>query len=456
MYRTKGILSRVQYDYDGKYFLSASYRRDASSRFAPGHQWGNFGSVGGAWLISKEDFLSGVSAIDLLKLKASYGLQGNDNLGSYFPYADQYTHSYNEETGQYTSELSYKGNEELTWEKSKNFNIGLEFELWKGKLNGSLEFFDRATSDLLYSLQVPLSSGNPTGYMPVNVGSISNKGFELVLDGNIVSTPTFRWDWNANVSHYTNTITSLDPSVAEDGIKYSNSIMLVGGSLYDAYMYEYAGVDPETGKALYYYNEKGEDGKVSIYHDENTKITDNFGEATRFNLGTILPKLYGGFGTSIKAWGFDASVQFSYQLGGKYYDGTYQSMMLTQASAGSAIHKDLLRAWTPENTDTDIPRLDGDYSVAQSTVDRFLISSNYLSLNNLTLGYTLPSKLVNNIGIAGLRVYVAGENLAVLTARQGIDPRFSVGLGSYTSGSGLNSGSYSALRTVTAGVSVTF
>lgn len=456
LYRTKGILSRVQYDYDGKYFLSASYRRDASSRFAPGHQWGNFGSVGGAWLISKEDFLSGVSAIDLLKLKASYGLQGNDNLGSYFPYADQYTHSYNEETGQYTSELSYKGNEELTWEKSKNFNIGVEVELWKGRLNGSLEFFNRATSDLLYSLQVPLSSGNPTGFMPVNVGSISNTGFELILDGNIVSTPTFRWDWNANVSHYTNTITSLDPSVAEEGIKYSNSIMLVGGSLYDAYMYKYAGVDPETGKALYYYNEKGEDGKVSLYHNENTKVTDNFHNATPFNLGTILPKLYGGFGTSIKAWGFDASVQFSYQLGGKYYDGTYQSMMLTQSSAGSAIHKDLLKAWTPENTDTDVPRLDGDYSVAQSPVDRFLVSSNYLSLNNLTLGYTLPSKLVNSIGVSGLRVYVAGENLAVLTARQGIDPRFSVGLGSYTSGSGLNSGSYSALRTVTAGVSVTF
>lgn len=173
-------------------------------------------------------------------------------------------------------------------------------------------------------------------------------------------------------------------------------------------------------------------------------------------MGTVLPKLYGGFGTTLRVYGFDLSAQFSYQLGGKYYDGTYQSLMHTQASAGQAWHKDALKAWTPENTNTDVPRLDGDYTVAQSTLDRFLISSNYLSVNNVTVGYTFPKTWMSKIKVAGLRIYVSGENLAVLSVRQGVDPRFSMGLGSYTSGSGLNSGNYSAMRTITGGITLTF
>ena len=156
-YMTQGFLSRVQYDYAGKYFLSASYRRDASSRFHPDHRWGNFGSIGGAWLISSENFMSNADWVDMLKLKVSYGVQGNDNLGSsqsyYFPYTDQYSVSYNEETGEYSVNLSFKGNEDLTWESSHSINAGVEFELFGGYLNGSVEFFDRITSDLLYNKQ---------------------------------------------------------------------------------------------------------------------------------------------------------------------------------------------------------------------------------------------------------------------------------------------------------------
>ena len=449
-YMTEGILARAQYDYDGKYFASASYRRDASSRFAKGHRWGDFWSVGGAWLISKENFLSDVKWIDMLKLKVSYGMQGNDNLGSLYPYADQYTHSYNEETGAYSITLSYKGNEELTWETSKSFNVGTDFELFGGYLNGSFEVFARKTEDLLYSKSVPLSAGNPTGHIPVNVGSIMNKGFELAVDGKIFSTKNFNWSWNANFSHYKNEILSLDESVEGEGIKGSNYIYKIGGSLYEAYMYKYAGVDKTTGKALYYYDYEDKDGKTV------TGTTDVFSKATQYECGSVLPKLYGGFGTSLSAYGFDFSVQFSYQLGGKYYDGTYQALMHTSSAAGQAWHKDALKAWTPENTDTDVPRLDGDVQVAQSAVDRFMISSNYLSINNATLGYSFPAKLVNKIKLAGLRIYVSGENLAVFSKRKGIDPRYSIGLGSYTSGSGLNSGNYGAMRNITGGLTLTF
>ena len=455
-YMTQGILSRVQYDYGGKYFLSASYRRDASSRFHPDHRWGNFGSIGGAWLVSAEDFMSNVDWVDMLKLKASYGVQGNDNLGSsqnyYFPYTDQYSVSYNEETGEYSIALSFKGNEDLTWESSHSFNVGAEFELFGGYLNGSVEFFDRITSDLLYSRTVPLSSGNPTGVIPVNVGSISNMGVEAVLSGDIIRTQNVNWNWNINLSSYKNTILSLDSTVPEEGLMGSNYIYKVGGSLYNAYVRRFAGVDPETGKGLYYVKVLDEEGN---WTGEN-EVTSVFTEASQYDVGTTLPKVFGGFGTSLNAYGFDFSVQCSFQLGGKYYDGTYQAMMLTQSGAGNAIHKDILNAWTPENTNTDVPRLDGDATVGQTAVDKFFVSSNYLSLNNVTIGYTFPKRWTEKLDIAGLRIYVSGDNLAVLTARKGVDPRYSLGIGSYTSGSGLNSGAYSTMRNITAGISLTF
>ena len=449
-YMTQGILARAQYNYDERYFVSGSFRRDASSRFHKDHRWGNFGSVGAAWLISNEGFMSDVDWVNMLKLKASYGVQGNDNLRSYYPYADQYTHSYNEDTGEYSLTLSYKGNEEITWESSHSFNVGADFELFGGYLNGTVEYFSRTTSDLLYNKEVPLSAGNPTGYVPVNVGSIRNNGVELALDGKIIRNRNVDWTWNLNLSHYKNTILSLDESVAEEGIKTSNAIYAIGGSLYNAYMYQYAGVDPETGKGLYYKDVKDADGNVQKV------TTDNFGEATKYDCGSVLPKVYGGFGTAIRFYGFDLSAQFSFQIGGRYYDGSYQSLMHTQASAGSAWHVDALKAWTPENRNTDVPRLDGDTSVGQSSVDRFSVSSNYLSVNNVTLGYTFPAKWMSKIKVGGLRVYVTGDNLAVFAARKGIDPRYSMGIGGMTSGSGMNTGAYSAMRNITGGITLTF
>ena len=458
-YITQGFLARAQYDYDGKYFISASYRRDASSRFAKGHRWGNFGSVGAAWLISQEGFMSGADWVNMLKLKASWGVQGNDSLYpnsssaiKYYPYADNYTHSYNEETGDYSLTLSYKGNQDLTWESSHAFNVGVDFELFNGYLNGTVEYFSRTTVDLLYSKDVPLSSGNPTGMYPVNVGSIRNNGVEVTLGGNIIITKNIQWDWNFNISHYTNKILALDESVAENGIRGSYFIYKIGGSLYESYIHKFAGIDPETGKGLYYQKVLDKEGNWT----GETKTTDVFADSDQFENGSILPKVYGGFGTTLRVYGVDLSVQLAYQAGGKYYDGTYQSLMHTSNGVGTAWHKDALKAWTPENPNTNVPRLDGDTSVGQTAVDCYFISSNYLSVNNVTLGYTFPKKWMDKIKVAGLRVYVAGDNLAVTSARKGVDPRFSVGLGSMTSNSGLNSGGYAAMRTITGGLTLTF
>ena len=458
-YLTQGLLAQVQYDYDGRYFLSGSYRRDGSSRFAPGNRWGNFGSVGAAWLISDEGFMQSVGWVQMLKLKASYGVQGNDNLypsanyaRRFYPYSDNYTHSYNEDTGEYSLELDYKGNEDLTWESSHSFNVGLDFELFGFWLNGSIEYFSRKTVDLLYSKDVPLSAGNPTGYYPVNVGSILNDGFELNLDGHIINTRKVNWKWNMNLSHYRNEILSLDSSVSEEGIKGGNYIYKVGGSLYEAYMRSYAGVDPSTGKGLWYKKVLDADGNWT----GESVTTDVFADADQYEIGSVLPKVYGGFGTTLNLYGIDLTAQFSFQLGGRYYDGTYQALMHTSSGVGTAWHKDVLDSWSAENPDSNIPRLDGDTSVGQTAVDNYLIRSDYLSINNITLGYTFPSFVTDALKIEGLRVYVAGDNLTVVSARKGVDPRYSMGLGSFTSGSGLNSGSYSAMRTVTAGVTLTF
>ena len=456
-YMTEGILSRLQYNYDGKYFLSASYRRDASSRFHKDHRWGNFGSVGGAWLINHEKFMENVKWVNMLKLKASWGVQGNDRLlitvngvqrDNWYAYQDQYDVNY--ANGQYSLILKYKGTKDLTWETSYAFNIGTDFELFNNRLNGTIEYFSRKTVDLLYNKPIPVSSGISTGYEPTNVGDIMNKGVELDLNGIILRGKDYEWAMNFNLTHYTNKITALDPDLEKNGgQKGSYYIYRVGGSLYQSYLKTYAGVDPDTGKALYY---------VDPDNGDYTK-TSNYEEAQQADQGTTLPKVYGGLGTSVRFYGFDFSLQLSYQLGGKYYDGAYQAYMHNGNSGmqGTNWSTDIRKAWTPDNRYTDVPRLSASDASYQQDSSRFLVSSDYLSLNNITLGYTIPKRLTSKLGLSHCRVYLTADNVALLSARKGLDPRLGLGLGSSTAESGANTtSSYSAMRTITGGISLTF
>ena len=469
-YMTEGFLGRLSYDYDNIYFLSASLRRDASSKFAPGHRWGTFWSVGGAWQINKESFMKNVKWVDLLKLKVSYGENGNDQGMGWHAYADRYSTSYNDETGEYSVTMSAKGNDDLTWETKKSWNAGIDFSLFKYRLNGSIEVYTGKTSDLLWSKTVPLSSGLMVADYPANVGTLKNSGIELSLDGVILKTKDLQWNMNLNLSHNHNEFTELDASIVDNGLRYSNSIVRVGGSRYQAYMVKYAGVN-EEGQALYYQaldsegevmtNTYGVDAKGNpLVIAEETTTTD-ITQASRYDLGTTLPTIIGGFGTTVNAYGFDLTAQFSFQLGGKFYDGSYQQLMHNGQETGHAMHKDLLNAWSPENRNSDIPRLstaaaDDPGVASQTPYDRFLTSSNYLCLNNLSVGYTLPKKWVTPLSVKSIRVYFAGENLFLLTKRKGMDPRYNYGIGSMTSGGGLASGSYSAMRSITGGISVTF
>jgi len=447
----EGILSRVQYSYDDRFFVDASYRRDASSRFAPGHRWGNFGSLGFAWNMKKESWLRGVKGIDMLKFKVSYGLVGNESLGNYYVYADMYRPTYNEGTKEYSTTLIQKGNPELTWESNHNFNIGFDFNLFKNRLNGTIEYFVKKTIDMLFYKDFPLSAGYGTDIqLPVNVGNVLNNGIEITLEGVAVRTKDLDWRLNLNMTHYKNEILSLDDQYKEDGIKYSNSILREGGSIYETYMLKFAGVDQATGKALYYKNNA--DGTLGTTTDATA--------ADKYDCGTTLPDLYGGFGTSLSWKGLDFSMQFSYSLGGQIYDGTYQSLMCSDASTGKGnnIHRDILNAWTTENSITNVPMFTTDTwgGLAQTACDRFLTSSNYLSINNITLGYTLPKNWVNKLKLSNVRIYVTGENLAVFSKRQGLDPRYTIATGSMTGGSGRNSGAYGGIRSIVGGISLKF
>ena len=432
------------YDYLEKYFASASYRRDASSRFHPDKRWGNFWSASVAWVISKEAFLENTEWIDMLKLKASFGQQGNDALlrngyANYYPYLDQYSMTganciFSDGT------LYYKGNPDITWEKSNSFNIGTDFTLLNHKLEGTIEYFNRKTSDMLYNK--PVANSNGYSSIPMNIGSMTNSGVEIELNYTPIDINNLKWNIFGNATFLKNKVNKLHPDLNGELISGSR-IYREGESMYQLYLVKYAGVDPTTGQSLFW----AKDDEGNAYTTADYAVASNCKEAT----GDLLPTVYGGFGTSLDFYGFDFSIQFSYQLGGKLWDYTYQDLMHggSNSNAGYNWHKDIAKAWTAENPNTDVPRLCATENYdAGSSSDRWIVSSNYLSINNITLGYTLPKRIVRNLGIESLRVYGAADNVALFAARKGLDPRQGY-VSSTTS-------TYGALRSISAGVKLTF
>ena len=441
-YATRGVFGRVNYTFDNRYFFSASVRGDASSCFAPGHRWGTFWSVSGAWNIAAESFMNSTNTwLDQLKLKVSFGQQGNDNLGrdagtqyascKYYAWADQY--KITGANGVWSDgQLVYKGNPDITWETSNNFNVGLDFSFLKGMVTGTIEYFNRQTSDMLYNKPVSPSLGYSS--IPMNIGSMRNNGMELELNVRPISTYNVTWDINFNITTVANKVLKLHPDLKGQLIS-GNRIYREGESMYQLYLVDYAGVDPATGLALYWDADPLTDESGAVIKDEhgNAKVGKEYlstdaSHAYSYNrksTGNLMPKAYGGFGTSVKFFGVDVSLAFAYQFGGKIWDYTYQDLMHAGGTndLGHNWHTDILNAWTPTNTQTNVPRLDGQDSYTNYTSTRWLTSSNYLSLQNVTIGYTLPASLTNKIGINNLRIYATGENLFLWSTRKGLDPR---------------------------------
>lgn len=444
-YNTEGYFSRVQYDYAEKFFLSGSYRRDASSRFHPDHRWGNFWSAGGAWIISKEDFFD-VKNVELLKLKASYGSQGNDNIGDY-----RYMNTYNivNSSGNPAAVPNTMGNKNITWETNGNFNAGVEFELFKGRIIGSVEYFYRKTSDMLFSFPLPPSFGYTSYYS--NVGDMRNQGVEAEFTFNLIRNKDFNWDLSLNLTHYKNKITYLSDqskTMEVDGVKgFSSGNMFFGEgiSLYTFRMKKFAGVD-ENGESLFYRNVMDVNGNIV-----GREATTDYSSADYYLCGTALPDVYGGFSTSFSYKNFDLSADFTYQIGGQVYDSDYASMMSspTASSKGTNFHADLLNAWTAENKNGSIPRLQFGDSYTASSSDRFLTNASYLGLQNINVGYTIPAEYVRKVGVEKLRIYLTADNIWYWSKRQGLDPRQSL------TGSVTNS-YYAPIRTISGGITVTF
>ncbi len=466
----RGFLFRGRYTLLSRYYVTASVRRDGSSRFAPGHRWGTFWSLSGGWDIAKEKFFEPYrSTLDQLKFRVSFGQNGNDGIGGstlYMPWSDFYTLTGAD--GVFSSGVMYqKGNRDLTWETSNAFNIGFDFSLWKGMLAGSVEYYNRQTSDMLFNLPVPPSMGYPFNSYPANLGSMRNNGVELELNYQPINTEKLSVDVFANITFGFNKILSLPKEIMnENGEWVASTYQRIreNESYYNFYLPQWAGVDVENGQALYWakYTEADKLKNPDVNVGDRYKTADwSTARITGSEYtGNIMPLAYGGFGASANAYGFDFSIAFSYQFGGKMIDYGYQNLMGPGTNI-TAWHKDILNAWTPENRYTDVPALyttaptevdaDGnevtnDYANALS--DRFLISSNYLSLQNITLGYTVPKEWTRKFGVEGIRIYGAAENVAVWAKRKGLDPRQGVGSAeNYT---------YSPMRAISGGIRVNF
>lgn len=445
-YFNEGYFARLMYDWSDKYFASASFRRDASSRFHPKHRWGNFWSVGGAWIISHENFMESTQAwLDNLKLKASIGSQGNDNIGN-FRYTD--TYSIQNANGEVSTVFSSKGAEDITWETNSNFNTGIEFGLFRGRVFGGIEYFLRKTTDMLLSFPVAPSMGYSSYY--ANVGDMRNSGIEIELNFSPVRTDHVQWDINLNMTHLRNKITMLPAERRTKEVEgysgYVSGTTFYGEGLpmYTFYMKKYAGVS-EEGLSMWYKDEVAEDGTVT-----RVKTTE-YAQASDYLCGNPIPDLYGGFGTNLSFYGFDFSIAFTYQIGGLAYDSGYASAMYSPAnrSTGMNWHVDILKAWTRDNTSSDIPRLQYEDQNQNGQSDRFLTDASYLNLQNINLGYTIPSRITKKAGVERLRVYLACENVWYWSRRQGFDPRYSYS-GSTTQAA------YSPVRTISGGINLQF
>jgi len=447
-YDTEGFFFRGQYDYDNKYFGSASFRRDATSRFHPDHRWGNFWSAGAAWLLSKETFLDNIEQINMLKYKISYGERGNDNIGNYL-----YTNTYsivNSSGRPAATPNSTRGNEDITWETVGDFNTGFEFDLFNNRLKGSIEYYYRKTTDMLFSFAIPPALGYTQYY--ANIGDMRNTGVEIELKGEVISTNDITWELSLNITRNDNKIIYLPEerktTTTSEGVQgYASGNQFIGEGipLYTFYMAKYAGVN-EKGESQWWKDVLDEDGKVT-----GREKTTTYSEYTNYLCGSALPDWFGGFGTQLRVFGFDFSTNFAYQIGGQVYDGNYAAAMASPLATdkGDAFHADLLKAWTPDNTSSDIPRFRfGDQYTAAAS-DRFLIDASYLSLQNINAGYTIPTRLCKKLGLERLRIYLAADNIYFWSQRQGLDPR-------YNFSGGANNTIYAPIRTVSGGLNITF
>lgn len=424
------LIAKAEYNYDSRYYLSGSFRRDGSSRFAKESRWGNFWAASGAWRISKENFMKDISWISEAKIRASYGINGTLPSGLY-DYIGNYGfgNDYNGESGAVITNVA---NSRLTWEESHNFDAGIDLSLLKGRINLTFDIFSRISNNLLLDKELSRTSGYSSA--TVNLGKMSNKGIEVSLDAVAFDTKDFRWDFTLNLATLENKIVELPT----DNID-TQRIHREGFSYNSWYLVEWAGIDKTTGEPQWYHVDEAT-GKKTI-----TKV---FAEGTRQIFGGYLPRFSGGLNTDIRYGSFDLSALFSFAWGFNVFDFDGARVINDDGNAASTNkERFVLDNWRPDNTESNNPILVQSYKAGSNYSTRYLHKGDYLKLKNIRLGYTFPKRISNLVGINNLRLYIQGENLFTLTEMDNFDPEVSSNRYIYT---------FPSLTNYTLGLNITF
>lgn len=414
--RINSYLARVSYNYDQTYFAEFSGRRDGSSRFGSDVRWGNFFAAGASWVISNESFLEDSNVVDFLKLKLSYGELGNnqvlnsDNTQNYFPYQSIFNLGWNNE-GNTGVILAGLADPFISWEKTALTNIGLDFELFKGVVSGTVEYFDKESIDLIYDKPVPSSTGIDN--ITTNVGALRNYGWEASITTRNISTNDFLWTTGLNFSIIDNEITEL----TQDEFINGSKLWKVGNSIFDFFIRDWAGVDPADGRGMWFIDVLDANGEVV-----GKTTTKNYDEATRYQKGTSIPDIYGGFTTFLKYKQFDLNILANFSFGGQLLDTDYSGLINQFENPGNPIHPDNFNRWQQPGDITDVPLLLASNNNHSARSTRFLFDNDYVRLKSLTFGYNIPTEALSKYGISRFRLFLQADNILTWQSHKGIDP----------------------------------
>lgn len=419
------ILSKVDYNWKERYYASASFRRDGSSRLSPDTRWGNFWSVAGAWRILSEPFMKEVPLLSDLRLRASYGVNGTLPTNNY-GYINLMSYG-NKYLGNPGGTITTMANADLSWETSYTLNLGLDFGLFDNRLRGTIEYFNRNSKDLLQD--VPISSVTGFGSVLQNIGEINNKGVEVELSGDIIRNRNLTWSAGLNATFLKSKVTKLyngadiiwyDPTGDDDRAQY---LYREGESTLAFYGYEWAGVNPENGKSVYYVNDP-DDPKAGDFEYNGRGATYDYDNAYETILGDVIPKVTGGINTNISWKGIDLGLNFIYKIGGKLYDGAYKDV------ADDGYYWERIRAksyydnmWTPTRTNCSQPAIRGiDLTDSMQYSSRQMHNASFLRLKTLSLGYSLPKALISKVMLSNARIFFNASNLLTLAKYKEADP----------------------------------
>lgn len=437
-YRINSWLSRLNYNYDNRYYISASLRQDASSRFYKDNHTGTFWSVGANWRVSSESFLKDVRWINNLSVKASYGQQGNDNVGTYYAWQSLYDLQF-ANAGNKGAIIASLENKDLTWEKNGNLNLGVEGMFLDRRVRLNADWYYKKTTHMLLQFPMALSTGF-SGYY-ANVGNMRNQGIEIQLGLTPVRTQDLEWNVTLMGNTVSNKVLKLTTQSPEliSGV-YSTK---VGNPINTFYMAKTAGVDPATGAQLYYaYESMNDDGSVNGEY-----ITDDYSVAAnhKYYMGSRIPDLFGSVGTDLTWKGLSLSVLTTYSIGGKIYDGLYATAM-DYNYYSQTWNQAALRRWQKPGDVTDVPRI--EIAGTNITNDRYLINASYFAIKNITLSYSLPKALVSKARLQGVRVFGSFDNVALWSHLNGMDPQYNF--------SGSTDFSYTPNKTLQVGFELNF